>query len=155
MRESMGLLIKAVDNFGFLSEDFGMDLMSFEYNRRQAGNFKMIFENREIRLSFTLEKGQLFIHAGSALYPDEWHSLLRLVRYIARKGANLTHEEQDTDYWRNGLKLDSQFGIAACQLERTLGAIIGLFSGTELETTRTELRTYGRPAQAEHRGPLL
>jgi len=151
MRESMGLLIKAVDGFGFLSEDFGMDIISFEYNRRLSGNFKMLFENREILLTLTLEKGQLFIHVCSALYPDEWHSMLRLVRYLVRKGAQLTHEEQDTDYWRNGLKLESQFGIAARQLEKTLGAIIGLFSGTELETTRVELKTYNRPTQDENR----
>jgi hypothetical protein len=151
MRESMGLLIKAVDNFGFLSDDFGMDLINYEYNRRLSGNFKMVFENREIRLSLTLEKGQLYIHVCSALYPDEWHSLLRLVRYIARKGGRLTHEEQDTDYWRNGLSADSQFGIASRQLSKTLGAVIGIFSGTELETTRTELKTYGRPA-AENKG---
>lgn len=152
MRESMGLLVKAVDSFGFLSEDFGMDLISYDYNRRQSGYFKMVFENREILLSLTLEKGQLFIHVCSSLYPDEWHSLLRLVRYIARKGGNLTNEEQDTDYWRNGLKLDSQFGIAARQLERTLGAVIGLFSGSELEITRSEMKSYGRPA-AENRSP--
>jgi hypothetical protein len=154
MRESMGLLIKAVDGFGFLSEDFGMDLISYEYNRRQPGNFKMLFENREILLSLTLEKGQLFIHVCSSLHPDEWHSILRLVRYIARKGGSLTHEDQDTDYWRNGLKLESQFGIAARQLAKTLGAIIGLFSGTELETTRMELKSYGKPAQADNKSPV-
>jgi hypothetical protein len=149
MRESMGLLIKAVDGFGFLSNDFGMDLISYEYNRKQPGNFKMLFENREILLSLTLERGQLFIHICSALYPEEWHSVLRLVRYIARKGGNVSREDQDTDYWRSGLKVDSQFGLAAGQLQRTLGAIIGLFSGTELDTTRAEMKTYGKTGKAD------
>jgi hypothetical protein len=151
MRESMGLLIKAVDSFAFLSEDFGMDLISYEYNRKQPGNFKMLFENREICLSLTLERGQLYIHVCSALFPEEWHSVLRLVRYIARKGGKISREDQDTDYWRNGLKIDSQFGNAAGQLQRTLGAIVGLFSGTELDTTRAELKIYGKSGQADGR----
>lgn len=152
MRESLGLLVKAVDSFAFLSEDFGMDLVSYEYSRRQLGNFKMVFEHREILLSLTLERGQLFIHVCSVFYPDEWHSLLRLVRHIARKGGNLAPEEQDTDYWRNGLKLDSQFGIAARQLGQTLGTIISLFTGTELEATRAELKSYNRTPAPEGRG---
>jgi hypothetical protein len=147
----MGLLIKAVDGFGFLSEDFGLDLVTYEYNRRVPENFKMLFESRDIMLSLTLERGQLFIHISSAYYPDEWHSMLRLVRYVVRKGFSLTGDEQDTDYWRHGLNLDNQFPIAARQLAKTLGAIIGLFSGTELETTRTELKSYSRPVQLEAR----
>jgi hypothetical protein len=154
MRESLGLLIKAVDGFGFLSEDFGMDLVSYEYNRRSPGNFKIVFEHREVFLSFTLERGQLFIHVSSVFYPDEWHSMLRLVRHIARKGGGLTHEDQDTDYWRNGLKIDSQFALASRQLERTLGAIIALFSGSELETTRSELKSYNRTQAPETRNPV-
>lgn len=150
MRESIGLLVKAVDNFGFLSEDFGFDLLSYEYSPRSAGNFKLLFENREIRLMLTLEKGQLYIHIGSSLYPEEYHSMLRIVRYIARRGGGLSNDEQDTDYWRRGMKLDSQFGIAARQLEVTLGAILGLFSGAQLETTRLELKTYSnRVGQAD------
>lgn len=151
MKESMALLIKAVDGFGFLSEDFGMDLVSYEYDRMRTGYFKAVFENRDIMVSLTLEKNQLFIHAASSLYPDEWHSMLRLVRFIARKGGNLTHDEQDTDYWRHGMKLESQFGIAAKQLERTVPTIIRMLTGSDLEATRQELNSHrlASPAAAE------
>jgi hypothetical protein len=142
MKESMALLIKAVDGFGFLSEDFGMDLVSYEYNRMRTGYFKAIFENRDVRVSLTLEKNQLFIHFASALYPDEWHSMLRLVRFIARRGGKLTHDEQDTDYWRHGMKLESQFEIAAKQLERTIPTIMTMFTGSDLEPTRAELNSH-------------
>jgi hypothetical protein len=146
MKESIGFLIKAVDGFGFLTENYGFDLLSYEYNSMRSGYFKMLFENRDIRLSFTLEKGQLYIHAGSTLYPEEWHSMLRLVRYIVRRGGVLTNDEQDTDYWRQGMKLESQFGIAARQLQKTLPAITSLFTGNEREQTRTDLKNYGRAA---------
>jgi hypothetical protein len=148
MKESMALLIKAVDGFGFLSEDFGFDLVLYEFSRDRTGYFRMIFENRDLRLSLTLEKGQMYIHAASMLYPDEWHSMLRLVRHIARKGGNLTHDEQDTDYWRKGMKLESQFSIAGAQLEKTLRTITELLSGNNLEFTRAEMKGFGRP-QAE------
>lgn len=147
MKESMALLIKAVDGFGFLSEDFGLDLVSYEYSRARTGYFKMLFENRDILVSLNLEKGQLYVHVASSLYPEEWHSMLRFVRYIIRKGGTLTHEEQDTDYWRHGMKLESQFAIAGKQLEKTLRTITTLLSGNDLEITRVEMKNYGRPAQ--------
>lgn len=149
MKESLAMLIKAVDCFGFLSEDFGFDLVSYECDRARSGYFRMLFESRELLLSLTLEKAQLYIHAASPLYPEEWHSMLRLVRYITRKGGKLTHEEQDTDYWRHGNKLESQFGIAAKQLRKTLHTITELLSGNNLETTLTEIKNFGRATQAE------
>jgi hypothetical protein len=149
MKESMGYLIKAVDAFGFLTEDFGFDLLSYEYSRTRSGYFKMILESRSLRLSLTLEKGQLYIHFGAVAYPDEWHSMLRIVRLIARKGGRLTNDEQDTDYWRHGMKLESQFEIAARQLEKTLPTITAMFTGTDLEATREDLKNYRRLSQQE------
>lgn len=149
MNESLATLIKTVDGFGFLCEDFGMDLVSYGYDRSRKGYFKAIFENRDVMLSLTLEKGQLYIHAGSVLFPDEWHSMLRLVRFIARRGGNLTHDEQDTDYWRQGMKLESQFGIAAKQLVRTLPLITRIFTGSDLEPTRAELNAHRSTAPVD------
>jgi hypothetical protein len=150
MKESIGLLIKAVDGFGFLSEDFGFDLVGYEYNSNRPGYFKLTFESRDIRVCMTLEKNQLFIHFASLLYPDEWHSMLRFVRYIVRKGGSLTNDEQDTDYWRQGMKPESQFAIAGRQLERTLPCITQMLSGNALEATRVEIKNYGRQTQAEN-----
>lgn len=149
MKESMALLIKAVDGFGFLAEDFGFDLVSFTYNRARSGYFVMVFENRDLILSLNLEKSQLYIHVASALFPEEQHSMLRLVRHIVRKGGKLTHDEQDTDYWRHGNKLENQFELAGRQLQKTLYAITDMLSGNNLENTRAELKGFGRAAQAE------
>ena len=144
MKESMALLIKAVDGFGFMCEDFGFDLVSYEYSRARSGYFKMLFESRDLLLSLNLEKGQLYIHAASPLYPEEWHSMLRLVRHIVRKGGKLTHEEQDTDYWRHGNKLESQFEIAGRQLQKALNAVAELLNTNNVETTRLEMKNFGR-----------
>ena len=149
MKESMSMLIKAVDGFGFLAEDFGFDLVSYEFNRARSGYFVMVFENRDLLVSLNLEKGQLYIHVASTVYPEEWYSMLRLVRHIARKGGKLTHDEQDTDYWRRGNKLESQFEIAATQLQKTIYAVTDLLTGNNLENTRMELKGLGRAAMPD------
>ena len=145
MTESLGMIVKLIDHFGFLCEDYALDLTSYHFDRKSFGNINAVFENKELALRFTLEKGQLFIHASPLAYPEEWYSVLKLVKYIARKGGTLSAEEQNTDYWRNGQQLESQYALAVGQLHRILGTVINMLGSRELETTRLDLRSFARP----------
>lgn len=144
MTESLAMIINLIDHFGFVSEEYSLDLTKYRYDRRGFGNLDAVFENKELLLRFTLEKGQLYLHAASAAYPQEWYSIHRLVRYLSRRGEQLAQEEQNTDYWRFGAALETQYKVAAAQMRRILQPLLALFSGRELEMTRAELRPFAR-----------
>ncbi len=144
MTESLAMIVNLIDHFGFVSEEFSLDLTSYRYDRKSFGNLNAVFENKELRLCFTLEKGQLYLHAASSAHPNEWYSLHRLVRYLARRGETLSADDQNTDYWRYGQGLASQYAVAAAQLRRVLSPLLGLFTARELEMTRAELRPFAR-----------
>lgn len=144
MTESLAMIINLIDHFGFVSEEYALDLTNYRYDRRGFGNFRAQFECKEMLLRFTLEKGQLYLHAASSAHPEEWYSLHRLVRYLARRGEPLSADDQNTDYWRFGAGLNSQFDVASVQLRRVLSPLLTIFAGRELEMTRAELRPFAR-----------
>ncbi len=145
MNESLGLVIKVVDSFGFLCENYSLDLVHYSYDRRSYSNFLMYFEGNELLLRLTLEKGQLYLHVASPLLPEEWHSLHRVLRVAARHGEEMTAEEQNCDYWRLGRGLESQFSLAARQLNRVVPRIVDLFRAKDFDAVRQELKSYARP----------
>lgn len=149
MNESLGLLIKVVDGFGFLCEHYGLDLVRYGYDRRSYSNFVLHMESNSLLLRLTLEKGQLYIHAASPHAPDEWHSLQRVLRVVVRHGCEFTPEELNCDYWRQGRGLDTQFALAGRQLERVLQEVSSLMGERDFEPIRQELRSFARPRTEE------